>query len=200
MNIPQYVADLHANSQAALELIRHYTPAQLAAKNAGECSVAELLEHICISDRRTLDFLTSQSGSVAEVSELHGDEKLRRVVVEYKGGPKITAIELQELTGAVTDVPGFRELFLRQRLQLQQALEGGHIALTNHTYPHLYLGAMTVTDWLRYLLHHTNRHLGDIRDVVLTVKTWDPAREAELTAARQQAEKNRDNSTAPNGQ
>jgi hypothetical protein len=170
MNINQYLEELNTNTTTTLELVGSYSTEALVFKNEGECSIADILEHICISDNRTIFLLKSTADNVAEVSELYGEEKLKKIVVDYKGGPKITENEIKELQGAITDFSSFEHLFLQQRNLLYDALKSGEITISNNTYKHLYLGNMTVTDWLRYLIFHTNRHMNDVKDSSMAYK------------------------------
>ena len=170
MDINQYLTALNANTDSVLELVGKYTPDEILFKNSGECSIADLLEHICISDERTIALLQSKSIYTAETAELYGDEKLKKIVVDYKDGPKITENEIKELKGAVKDFSSFEKVFSFQRNLLNDSLKSGQIAVTNQTYDHMYLKAMTVSDWLKYVIYHTTRHVNDIKDSELAFK------------------------------
>jgi len=170
MNIAQYLTDLNINTLETIELISNYTKSELNFKQEGNCSIAEILEHICISDEKTLTLLKTNSGYIAETTEFYGNGKLKSILVDYIGGPKITETEIKELTGAVTDFWTFKDIFVQQRDILVDALESGQIHLNNNTYKHTYLGAMTVTDWLNYVIYHTDRHLNDVKDSVMAIK------------------------------
>jgi iron uptake system EfeUOB component EfeO/EfeM len=170
MNIAQYLTDLNINTLETIELISNYTKSELNFKQEGDCSITEILEHICISDEKTFALLKSESEYIADTTELYGDGKLKTIVLDYNGGPKITEMEVKELKGAVTDFLTFKDIFVQQRDMLVDALESGEIQLSNNTYDHLYLGAMTVTDWLNYVIYHTNRHLDDVKDSLMAIK------------------------------
>ncbi|RFM26509.1 DinB family protein [Deminuibacter soli] len=162
MDLNHYLAELDNNTRNTLDIVDKYSATELLFKEEETCSIADLLEHICISDNRTINLLKSDTTSVAATEELYGDARLQQIVVDYQGGPKITETELRELQGAVTDYSSFEAIFTPQREALKQALLSGEIAITHKTYPHQYLGDMTVTDWLKYIIYHTNRHLNDI--------------------------------------
>ncbi|MGI4835780.1 MAG: DinB family protein [Janthinobacterium lividum] len=164
MTVPQYLAALAANTQTALTLARQYSPAELAFRPVGDCSIADLLEHICLSDDRTLRLLGCSSGLVAPISEVYGDKNLRKILVDFKEKPRLTESETAELKGLATHA-AFERCFLAQRQQLSTQLASGQLVISNRAYRHAYLGEMTSTDWLYYLLHHTTRHLNDIREV-----------------------------------
>jgi uncharacterized damage-inducible protein DinB len=164
MNVTNYLASLNANTEDILKSVRAYSTDELIFRKEGACSIADLLEHICISESRTLALLQSESTEFAPTNELYGDEKLKKIVVEYKGGPKITEIEINELEGTVTDFLSFEKAFLENRHALSDLLSSGQIPISNKTYKHQYLGAMTVTDWLTYIIYHACRHMNDVRD------------------------------------
>ncbi|NML64118.1 DinB family protein [Hymenobacter sp. RP-2-7] len=165
MTVPQYLAALAANTQTTINLARQYSPAELSFRSADDCSIADLLEHICLVDGRTLHLLSSQSGPVAPIKEIYGDKNLHRILVDYKELPRLTELETAALTGLATTPAAFERCFLAQRQQLDSQLASGQLLITNQAHKHPYLGEMTVTDWLYYLLHHTTRHLHDIREV-----------------------------------
>ncbi len=170
MDIYQYLTALNANTDSLLELVGKYSADKILFKNPEECSIADLLEHICISDERTISLLQSKSVYIAETSELYGDEKLKKIVVDYKGGPRITENEIKELRGAIKDFSSFEKVFSFQRNRLNDSLKSGQITITNQTYEHLYLKTMTVSDWLKYVIYHTTRHINDIKDSELAFK------------------------------
>jgi hypothetical protein len=172
MEINQYLTELNDNTRSVLELTRKYSGDALTFKKEDECSIADILEHICISDRRTFDLLKSDSEIISPTTELYGDGKLKKIVVDYKGGPKITETEIRELQGIITDFSSFGQVFSQQRDLLQNGLKSGEIAVSNKVYKHLYLGGMTVTDWLKYIIYHTDRHLNDIKDSAMEFKKW----------------------------
>ena len=170
MDINKFLKDLNSNTDSVIELISKYSIDELAFKNQGECSIAEILEHICISDDRTYSLLKGESENISSIKEIYGDEKLKQIVVDYKGGPKITETEIKELKGTISDFLSFEKVFLEQRNLIYYGLKNGEIPISNKTYKHLYLGDMTVTDWLKYILYHTTRHINDIKDSSMKFK------------------------------
>jgi len=165
MTVAQYLTALAANTQATLDLVRPYSPAALAFRAAEECSIADLLEHIYLSDGRTLQRLGRESGQVAPIKEIYGDENLRRILLDFTEKPRLTETETTELQGLVTTYADFERRFLAQRRQFSAQLANGKLLISNQAHKHVYLGEMTVMDWLYYLLHHTTRHLHDIEEV-----------------------------------
>jgi anion-transporting ArsA/GET3 family ATPase len=170
MNLNNYLTDLNDNTQSVVKVVSEFSSDEMMFKNGGDCSIADILEHICISDNRTLYLLRSESNEISPTNELYGDEKLKKIVVDYKGGPRITETEIKELKGIVTDFSSFEKEFMKTRAQLLNALKTGEITISNKAYKHLYLGGMTVTDWLKYIIYHTTRHLNDIKESSLEVK------------------------------
>jgi hypothetical protein len=170
MDIKQYLKCLNASTHSALELVKNYSTEELLFKQEGEYSIADILEHICISDERTIALLKTESNNIAATGELYGDEKLKKIVVDHTAGAKITAIEIQELKGSIIDFSSFEKVFLMQRSSLHNSLQSGEIKISNKIYPHLYLKDMTVTDWLKYLVYHTIYHLNDMKETKIQYK------------------------------
>jgi hypothetical protein len=170
MDIKQYLKCLNASTHSALELVKNYSTEELLFKQEGECSIANILEHICISDERTITLLKTESNNIAATGELYGDEGLKKIVADHTGWPKITAGEMLELKGSIIDFSSFEKVFLMQRSSLHNSLQSGEIIISNKIYPHLYLKDMTVTDWLKYLVYHTIRRLNDVKDAEMHYK------------------------------
>ena len=170
MNLNTYLTDLNDNTQSVLKVVSEFSSDEMIFKNGADCSIADILEHICISDNRTFDLLRSETDEISPTDELYGDEKLKKIVVDYKGGPRITETEIKELKGIIVDFSSFEKEFLKNRIQLLNALKSGEIIISNKTHKHLYLGDMTVTDWLKYIIYHTTRHLNDVKESSLGIK------------------------------
>ena len=165
MTVTQYLTALAANTQATLNLVRPYSLAALTFRAAGECSIADLLEHIYLVDGRTLQLLGRASTQIAPMREIYGNETLRRILLDFTEKPRLTPSETTELRERATTYADFEQRFVAQRRQLCAQLADGQLVISNQAHKHAYLGEMTIMDWLYYLLHHTSRHLHDIAEV-----------------------------------
>jgi uncharacterized damage-inducible protein DinB len=166
MTVAHYLTALAANTQTMLELVRPYSPAELAFRPAGEeCSMADLLEHVCLSETRTVQLLALPSAQIAPVREIYGDAMLRQILLSYTDKPRLTSPETAELQGSVTSYAAFERRFVAQRQQLSTQLASGRLVVSNQAHKHAYLGEMTLMDWLYYLVHHASHHHHDIREL-----------------------------------
>lgn len=69
--------------------------------------------------------------------------------------------------GEVTDVDAFKKRFQEQRKELKEDIENGKLIIDNRTRKHPRLGEMTVSDWLYFLISHTERHVEQIGELVV---------------------------------
>ncbi len=159
----QYIARLDQNTQQTLQLIKSIEPKLLLLKKENEWNVLEVLEHIYLTDRTVYRVLSRSSNKTAEKAERFGDEKLNRLIaVSTK---KMEAPDYIKPKGLFHTIGAFEEAFLRMRNTLKTDLTTGTLRIDNRVYQHPVLGEMTVSDWLLFLLYHTNRHLAQIRKV-----------------------------------
>lgn len=130
----------------------------------------QILEHIYIVDKVIYRLLLKPSDNLSETEELLGDNKIKRLVVE-KREYKVAALESLQPKGEITDVLTLETMFTQQRNSIKNDLESGKIIMDNRIHKHPYLGEMTIADWLSFILHHTQRHLEQIKDCLSAFET-----------------------------
>jgi uncharacterized damage-inducible protein DinB len=164
MEVAAYLIDLDANTYEALALAKNCTDAQLAFKPEGKWSVLQIFEHICLSDAIMIKLISRPTISISEKSELIGETTLRQNVAQGRAY-KLAAPESLTPLGAFSNIAEFESVFVRQLSELKDGLLSGKIVIDNRVYKHPYFGEMTISDWLNFMIHHTTRHLEQIREL-----------------------------------
>ena len=158
MNKQEYFAALDNNTNTVLQLAKDCTTAQLHQCENGKWSVLQILEHIYLTDKIIIAIISRPTEKWHHNEEFIGNEKLKRWLVDEQP-MKVKAPEILEPKGDLKDVANFEKIFLTQRNLLKQQIEKGEIMVDNRLHKHPMLGEMTISDWLYFLIHHTQRHL-----------------------------------------
>ncbi len=158
MNTQNYFATLDDNTNAVLQLAKSSTTAQLSHIEKGKWNVLQILEHIYLTDKIVIAIISRPTEKLHTNEEFIGNEKLKLWLVE-KQTTKVKAPEMLEPKGDLKDIASFEKIFLTQRNLLKQQIEKGQITIDNRIHKHPMLGEMTISDWLYFLIHHTQRHL-----------------------------------------
>jgi len=175
MDLNAYFAQLDEHTAATVNLARSLPADQLDVKPDGRWSLLEILEHIGLTERMVMTFLGRPSEQYSDKAENLGRDKLHRATVERRLAFKVEAPEWLRPRGQVTDIATFEQVFTSQRQQFRENLANGTIPVDNRVYKHPVLGDLTVSDWLHFLICHTQRHLDQIRDRLTETTADQPA-------------------------
>lgn len=165
MNIADYISILNSNTESVLQTVNNISAEQLSFSKDGRWSILQVLEHICITEYSVCRLLAKPSETISDADEIIGKEKMQRRVVGGRSY-KLSAPERLLPKGEITDAAAFEKRFTEQREALKQDLLSGKIAVDNRVFKHLVIGDMTITDWLYFLVYHTERHADQVRDLV----------------------------------
>ncbi len=165
MNTQHYFAALDENTNHVLQLTKSCTTVQLSQSENEKWTVLQILEHIYLTDKIVIAIINRPSEKLHTNEEFIGNEKLKRWLVE-KQTTKVKAPEMLEPKGTWSDVASFEKAFLAQRNLLKQQIEKGEIVVDNRIHKHPMLGEMTISDWLYFLIHHTQRHLEQAKKII----------------------------------
>ncbi|RYY66621.1 MAG: DinB family protein [Chitinophagaceae bacterium] len=163
MDQSAYLALLDRTEQETVSVAARFDDAALQQRADGKWSPLEVLEHCCLTEALVAGLLQRPSAEHHDGETVHGSDKLYHLMVN-KRAFKIAAPERLHPKGAFAGRAAFEERFRSQRAALREAIEGGILPLDNRLFPHPVLGNMTVTDWLYFLVHHTQRHLEDLKE------------------------------------
>ncbi|TND08987.1 MAG: hypothetical protein FD123_1841 [Bacteroidetes bacterium] len=158
--------DLLNNSGIALEIFLQKIPGDSAAKTpaAGGWTVLEQLEHIFIVEKGVRNALLAPGKENAqEKTELYGDALLGK---KMRGTGKWMAPDMVKPKGRFTDLPTVKKAIIEQRAFIRQKLENNEIVFDSTTFPHPIIGEMTRADWFYFMVHHTERHMRQVEEML----------------------------------
>lgn len=165
MNLEHYALRLQQNTSDVLNYAKSVRQELLVMRPAPDkWSPLEILEHVYLTDKLVVFILNKQQPKVAETPELIGDEKLQKVIVGLRQR-KVKAPDLVHPKGVFGNLNDAENAFQRVRAELLSSLKSGKIVADNRVQNHPMLGEMTMTDWLNFIIHHSNRHLEQLKDI-----------------------------------
>lgn len=165
MEISEYINRLDKNTETVVSLAKSCTPDQLNKKPANDWSIAQVLEHICMTELSVCKRISKPSDKVNEAATIYGNQKMEKILVGYRDR-KVLAPDFLEPKGKITTIEEFEKIFTAQRNRLKDDLSSGRLVIDNKVYLHPRLGEMTISDWLFFLIYHTQRHLEQIKDLL----------------------------------
>ena len=157
MNILVFIQQLDVNSLHLIDLAKKAGPDRLLHKPAQGWSVLEVLEHVCLTERGIFAMLGRPGTQQHSEEELYGAQRIKQVMV-HERGKKMEAPEGLKPKGKISDLESFESLLRAQREKLKEDLLAGRIAVDTRVFKHSYLGEMTISDWLYFVIHHAERH------------------------------------------
>jgi len=166
--------DLETTRQAFLTSIKGLTPAQFTFKPAADrWSVAEVAEHIAISEERLYGMITEKMMATPTPKELlaqvqKNDDQLRKSVVD-RSTPR-QAPEMLKPTGKYTTLEAVTEAFQKSRDKSVTYMQNTQDDLRGHAAPHPLLKALDGYQWVILMAAHTARHTAQIEEVKADAK------------------------------
>ncbi len=165
MEISEYINRLDKNTETAIALAKSCTPELLNQKPDTGWSIAQVLEHICMTELSVCKRISKPSEKSNETATIYGNEKMEKILVGYRDR-KVAAPGFLEPKGDITSAEEFEKVFTAQRNRLKDDLSSGKLVIDNKVHLHPRLGEMTMSDWLNFLIHHTQRHLEQVKDLL----------------------------------
>ena len=107
--------------------------------------------------------MSKPSENESKTTEIVGRNKLETILVEQRN-KKQQSPELLKPKGDFKNLTDFNSAFLTLRNTMKNGLSTGKIRFDNRIHNHFLLGEMTITDWLNFILFHTERHLKQIEE------------------------------------
>ena len=136
----------------------------------GKWSPLQILEHIYLTDRVVIMMLSRPSEQYHNDKHILGSARLEKVIVTRRD-VKVEAPDALQPKGQFENGADFVHAFSEQRKDLSTKLSNGEIAVDNRVHKHLRLGEMTIADWLYFMVHHSQRHLEQIKDILQAEQT-----------------------------
>jgi DinB superfamily len=163
-DVQEYFKQLADNTVDAIQLIKESMVLNITMKD-GQWSILEIAEHICIVDKTVIAGMMRNTNLPGAAEEIIGKEKLNKIIVELRAR-KVVAPAAMNPVGAFTTFNDFEEMFLANRNKLIKLIADKNIIIDARSFPHPYLGEMSMSDWCYFLIAHTNRHCLQIQDMI----------------------------------
>lgn len=170
MNIQQYIAELDGQTNQIGDLLKGFGPKELTYVPEGKWGILAILEHILITERVVLGLIARPSEELSEYAELHGTEKMKRLMIDLRQR-RVKAPETLAPKGRIKTCEEFEQEFREYRNTLKEDLLTAKIVVDNRIHKHPIIGAMTISDWLSFLVFHTQRHAEQIKDLVVQIRS-----------------------------
>ena len=158
-----FITRLDDNTKEILQLVKSLTSSQLAFKKDGKWNVLEILEHLYLSDKIIMTIISKPSENIHATEDIYGTRKIKAILVDERD-KKISSPEPLKPKGIFSDVFVAEKAFFQQRDTLKNLLRADGIIIDNRIHKHPLLGEMTISDWLNFIIHHTERHIEQIKD------------------------------------
>jgi hypothetical protein len=165
MNIGAYIQRLDENTDIVHSFVNGIPTRRLNENPDGKWSIIGILEHILIVENAEVNCLYRPSERRHESDEVYGDRLLQFHLIKRRE-VKVNAPAHAHPKGDLHSVQEFSSKLKEIRQRLKTGLQNGEIIADNKLYTHPALGDMTVADWLNVLIHHTNRHIEQIKDIL----------------------------------
>jgi uncharacterized damage-inducible protein DinB len=169
MDLITYIESLEINSNNLLQQVKPCSISQLTFKKNESWSIMEILEHICITDRVVYSLVSRPSTNIHDSEQIIGLERFKNFGSNRER--KVPAPGLLQPKGKITDLEQFEHIFITQRNSLKEELLNHTIRVDNRTHKHPLMGEMTITDWLYFMVYHSQRHLGQIKELLSEVSS-----------------------------
>jgi hypothetical protein len=171
MDIKDFIDKLNGTTNDILQTVKPCSLEQLNFKQGESWSTFEILEHLFITDIVIYSMLSRPSSDMSASAEIIGNERMKRLMVEQRNQRRVTSPEIFRPKGVIKDLNLFEKDFLAQRERLKDDLTIGKIVVDNRTHKHPFLNEMTIMDWLNFTIHHSQRHLDQIKDILKSINT-----------------------------
>lgn len=166
MDINDFIERLNSTTNTILQIAKSCSLEQLHFKQGNSWSILEILEHLYLTDRIIYTIISRPSSDMNSSAEIIGNDKIKRLIVEQRNQRKVITPEILKPKGEMKDLITFENAFLVERETLKENLTTGKIVVDNRIHKHPVLNEMTITDWLNFTVHHSQRHIEQIKDIL----------------------------------
>jgi hypothetical protein len=131
-------------------------------------SIAEIVEHVAIAERRILDFLSTMPDAAAPSGQRRqGSERFARLtaLIPTRQQRRIEAPSILRPTGAFESVGAALAAFVDGRRRAVAAAQSAPPDVCDRVLPHRLLGELDLEEWLWFVSLHSGRHVEQIEAI-----------------------------------
>jgi quinol monooxygenase YgiN len=163
MDINDFALKLKSTETELLKTIKPCTLQQLTLKQRNGWSILEIIEHIYLTENVIYEITLKPSAHTSVSKEIIGANQIKGKLLEQRK-QKIETLESLKPIGGFSNLETAENTFLKLREKFKTELQSGKICIDNRIFKHPFLGDMTISDWLNFLIYHTQRHIEQIKD------------------------------------
>ncbi len=128
-------------------------------------SILQNVEHVFLVDVGIAKILAMPASADADsqATERYGDQKLNTMLTNR--GYKVSAPDFVSPKGRLKTADEARQNINIIIDKITDHLKRHPIEHETQTFKHQFLGEMTKTDWVHFLIHHTSRHILQIEEI-----------------------------------
>ena len=159
-----YFKLLDQNSADLSNKIQGIDHNQLTFKIQQKWNILEILEHIHLTDMAVYSLLNKSSESHHNSDYKLGKEKVAQFLANRN--VSVEAPSYVQPIGKYSNTTEFLKPFKELRKLIVSDIKSRKIDLDQRLHSHFLLGPMTPKDWLYLIIHHTERHMMQIDEML----------------------------------
>jgi DinB superfamily len=163
LDTQDYLKKMDANTAQLVALLNQENIDFNFKKSPEVWSILEIVEHIYKVEIAVYKSINKPTDLHSDTQYLIGEEKLNRIIVAMRAR-KTIAPQGFAPTGIFTNVNYALNKILTLRNKWKTDFDENKIIVDNRVVVHPYLGNMTITDWLYFVLAHSERHYFQIAE------------------------------------
>ncbi len=165
MNSNDFITRLNETTNDILHTVNKCTIEQLNYKQGESWNILGIIEHLYLTDKVIYTIISRPSETINSSTEIVGKEALQKIMLEQRS-KKITSPDFLKPKGEIKDLTILIDMLVNQRDAWKNSLSTSEISIDNRVHKHPLLGEMTISDWLNFAIHHTQRHTEQIKDIM----------------------------------
>jgi hypothetical protein len=164
MHLANYLTQLNESTTQFINAVQLTPVDKLNDESASKWGALSIAEHVYLVEFSMSRLLKNNNLNTAAEAEIIGKDKLQRIIINLRA-KKMPSPEAFIPKQRWQTVQQAIEAFESLRQKLANDLQQGNIIIDNRQYTHPYLGDMTITDWLHFIIAHSQRHLLQIQEL-----------------------------------
>jgi transcriptional regulator of NAD metabolism len=163
MDRKTFVKKLNRSTNEILLVLKDCSIHQLHFKQENKWNILEIIEHLYLTDKAIKSITSRESEIIHQSTDIIGSEKLQKIMVEQRFR-KLSTPDALSPKGEIKDLDTLLNMLITQRENWKQDLATEKFRIDNRIFTHPVLGNMTTSDWLNFVIHHTQRHIEQMKD------------------------------------
>ncbi len=165
MDNKDFIDRLNETSNDILQAVKKCSDEQLNYKQGENWSILEIIEHLYLTDKIIYTIIYRPSETINSATEIVGKNAIQKAMIGQRD-KKIKSPDIVNPKGEIKNLSILLDKFVSQRDTWKNDLLTDKILIDNRVHKHPVLGEMTISDWLNFAIHHSQRHFEQIKDII----------------------------------